>query len=298
VKTRLQLTAFIVSVSATLALPLGAAGHESGTSNEAHAGAGKHSSRPGGLLNKSPLSRGGPHGRPVAKADDKPKADKPKPDYKPKPEKNAKGEEKAKGDGQSALPAPNAPTVGEDLNVVLKGGTVRIKLPGSGAFVVLGADASIPMGSVVNAKAGTVTLTSAHDNHGVTQSAAFKGSIFKVTQKQAAKPITILRLRGGNFSSCPSLGAKAGAATIASVRRGARRSLWGSGHGNFRTIGRHGAATVRGTIWRTTDRCDGTLVRVRRGLVKVRDFSTHKNVFVSAGHHHLARAQPRHSSGR
>ena len=43
------------------------------------------------------------------------------------------------------------------------------------------------------------------------------------------------------------------------------RHLWGDGKGDFQTRGRGAAATVRGTIWLTEDRCDGTLVRVRRG---------------------------------
>jgi ferric-dicitrate binding protein FerR (iron transport regulator) len=47
------------------------------------------------------------------------------------------------------------------------------------------------------------------------------------------------------------------------------RKLWGDGRGRFRTRGRYGAATVRGTKWVTQDRCNGTLVRVVRGRVRV-----------------------------
>ena len=49
------------------------------------------------------------------------------------------------------------------------------------------------------------------------------------------------------------------------------RKLWGDGRGRFRTRGRYGAATVRGTKWLTQDRCDGTRVRVVRGKVGVQD---------------------------
>ncbi len=78
---------------------------------------------------------------------------------------------------------------------------------------------------------------------------------------------------------------------FASKRRKRRkvRSLWARGKGRFRTRGRHGAATVRGTVWLTQDRCDGTLVRVRRGVVDVRDFGRRKTVAVRAGHSYLAR---------
>ena len=50
------------------------------------------------------------------------------------------------------------------------------------------------------------------------------------------------------------------------------RQLWGHGNGNFRTGGKRSAATVRGTWWLVTDRCDGTLTRVKVGRVDVRDF--------------------------
>ena len=60
--------------------------------------------------------------------------------------------------------------------------------------------------------------------------------------------------------------------------------------GRFRTGGRNSSATVRGTIWTTTDRCDGTLTQVRRGTVVVRDFRRKRNVIVRAGKSYLARA--------
>ena len=67
--------------------------------------------------------------------------------------------------------------------------------------------------------------------------------------------------------------------------------LWGSGKGKFRTDGKYSAATVRGTIWLVEDRCEGTLTKVTRGTVSVRDFKRKKTVSVKAGHSYLARAQ-------
>jgi ferric-dicitrate binding protein FerR (iron transport regulator) len=67
--------------------------------------------------------------------------------------------------------------------------------------------------------------------------------------------------------------------------------LWGSGKGKFRTSGKYASATVRGTIWLTQDECDGTLIRVKRGTVQVRDLTRHKTVTVKAGHSYLARAR-------
>jgi ferric-dicitrate binding protein FerR (iron transport regulator) len=67
--------------------------------------------------------------------------------------------------------------------------------------------------------------------------------------------------------------------------------LWGNGKGKFRTTGKYSSATVRGTIWLTQDECDGTLTKVTRGTVSVRDFKRKKTVTVKAGHSYLARAQ-------
>jgi hypothetical protein len=50
---------------------------------------------------------------------------------------------------------------------------------------------------------------------------------------------------------------------------------------------------VRGTIWLTEDRCDGTLTRVKRGVVAVQDFGTRKTKLVRAGKSYLARAKRR-----
>jgi len=70
------------------------------------------------------------------------------------------------------------------------------------------------------------------------------------------------------------------------------RRLWGSDSGGrFRTHGRHSQATVRGTRWLTVDRCDGTLTRVTRGAVSVRDHVRDRTVLVRAGHSYLARSR-------
>jgi hypothetical protein len=55
--------------------------------------------------------------------------------------------------------------------------------------------------------------------------------------------------------------------------------------------GKYSSATVRGTIWLTLDECDGTLTKVVRGSVRVRDVKLKKTVRVKAGHSYLARAQ-------
>jgi ferric-dicitrate binding protein FerR (iron transport regulator) len=68
------------------------------------------------------------------------------------------------------------------------------------------------------------------------------------------------------------------------------RRLWGNGKGRFTTKGRYSSATVRGTRWLVQDRCDGTLTRVLRGVVKVKDFRSRKTINVRAGRTYLAKA--------
>jgi hypothetical protein len=93
-------------------------------------------------------------------------------------------------------------------------------------------------------------------------------------------------------SQCaPLKGARAAAVDRRKGPKAVLGRLWGNGKGRFRTNGRYSSATVRGTIWLVEDRCEGTLTKVRRGTVQVRDFKRRKTVTVKAGHSYLARAQ-------
>lgn len=188
-------------------------------------------------------------------------------------------------DAPVALAPATAPVLGESAAVKPVSGDVRVKLPGRDDYVDLGAAASVPMGATLDAKAGKVRLTSAHDAKGTPQSADFNGGVFKlVGQSTGAKPVTNLAVTGGDFA------AACGKAAFAFAKHPPVRQLWGSGHGRFKTRGRYSAATVRGTIWLTRDTCDGTLTIVKRGVVAVRDQVRKKTVMVRAGHTYFARA--------
>jgi NHL repeat len=191
--------------------------------------------------------------------------------------------------GTSGLPTPEPPKVGQHVQVKRKKGRVRVRLPGALEFTTLEDSASVPVNSVVNAAGGTVAITSARDLSGATQTASFTGALFAVAQRRSSRPVTELVLRGGNFRACRAGRARTGVVANAAWSRRRIRRLWGSGKGRFRTRGRHGAATVRGTKWVTSDRCDGTLVVVRRGKVAVRDFRRRKTVMLRAGGRYLAR---------
>ena len=155
-------------------------------------------------------------------------------------------------------------------------GKIRIRLPGKKRFVPLKGLTAIPNGTEIDARKGRVLLTVLHDASGRLDAARFYAGRFIFNQGKGRTPITTLRLTGGSFAGCGAAQARARsslAATASAEKRKKKkvRSLWGDGRGRFRTRGRYGAATVRGTKWLTRDRCDGTLVRVVRGKVAVDD---------------------------
>jgi len=155
-------------------------------------------------------------------------------------------------------------------------------------YVPLREAKQIPVGSFFDTKKGKVRLQTATTRKGKRQAGVFTGGVFKTRQsrKKSAKGVFELQLSGSSFASCKAGGRKA---SIARSRRRIRR-VTGNAKGSFRTRGRYSAATVRGTVWGVIDRCDGTLTRVSRGKVAVRDFRRRRNVLVRSGKTYLARA--------
>ncbi len=188
----------------------------------------------------------------------------------------------------STLPDP---VQGVNFNVVPISGTVLV----NGA--VLPAGQQIPFGATIDATNGVVSITTIGPN-GQVQTAYFFGGEFQLLLDPDG--VTNLALRGGDFTACPAgtvnsakvkgridRRAQGVRATAASARTKATkivRSLWGTGKGSFRTSGRFSSATVRGTLWFTADRCDGTYTRVTQGSVTVLDFSRNTQVVVRAWH--------------
>lgn len=175
---------------------------------------------------------------------------------------------------------PPAPVQGKTVGVAPVSGRVLVRAGKRGRFHLLAHGETIPVGSSVDATHGRVRLTSV-DAAGNAQSADFYGGRFKVTQERG-EVLTKLTLEG-RLGGCRRSHASAS-------RSGRGRHLWGSGKGRFQTSGNNGSATVRGTIWYTADRCDGTFFKVRRGVVAVRDFTRKRNVTVRAGQRYLAPA--------
>lgn len=179
-------------------------------------------------------------------------------------------------------------------------GTILVRLPGSGVVQPLSDDAPLPVGTIVDARAGLVEIVAAADASGARQQAIVHGSVFTIRQERAAAPVTELALTGGDFDGCDDDGGSAEAASGEPRARTARRrgragiarGIWAAGKGRFRTRGRHSAATVRGTRWATVDRCHSTTTKVFEGVVDVQDLTLGRTVAVQAGERHVAR-EPR-----
>jgi hypothetical protein len=201
------------------------------------------------------------------------------------------------------------PVPGKSVQVRVVSGEVFIKLPAGSSgratgppkgFLPLKGAANVPVGSQLDTEEGRVALTSAADTAGQkTQTADFYQGIFQVKQavpkKKPKKPaalVTDIVLKGASASQCaPLKGARSATVDKKQGPKSVLGKLWGNGKGKFRTSGKYSSATVRGTIWLTQDECDGTLTKVSRGTVIVRDFRRKKTVTVKAGHSYLARAQ-------
>ncbi len=189
-----------------------------------------------------------------------------------------------------AAPVP-APVIGRRVAATPTVGVVRVRVPGSPGFVPLEDAGALPVGTVFDTRRGHVGLTTALPG-GRAQTATFWGGLFSVRQQRTSGQV---RLRMPAATGCPrTTPARAGHSEDArrARRRPSRRpTLWGSDkNGRYRTDGANSVATVRGTIWQTVERCDGTYTRVREGVVLVRDLRRGRTVRVTAGRSYLARA--------
>jgi hypothetical protein len=214
---------------------------------------------------------------------------------------------------------PPPPVLGQTVNVKPVAGLVLIKPPpgkhlgksadlattalakGQG-FIPLTEARQIPSGSQIDARQGTLQIVSATGaGRGKTQSGTFGGALFKLTQSRSklSKGLTTLTLQENAFRGAPSYASCPRAATdtgahAARLSSRVLQTLHASERGgHYRTRGRYSASTVRGTVWDTIDRCDGTLTIVHRGVVQVTDLVRHVTVTVTAGHSYLAKAPAR-----
>jgi hypothetical protein len=204
----------------------------------------------------------------------------------------------------ATAPPPPPPIFSQTANVAPVSGTVLVELPGTDVFVDVTTLRRIPIGAILDARRGTVAVTTAANSTSTaSQTADFSEGEFEIRQPAnqyivpvgtiasvtAAKlgPYTDIALYGGDFAVCNKhTGRDARTATASS--KTVLRKLLASGHGLFRTVGTDASAAVRGTTWLTEDLCGGTLIEVPHGIVQVDDFIHHREVLVKTGHSYLA----------
>ena len=194
----------------------------------------------------------------------------------------------AAGVAYATLPPPR---FGHSVDIGLVSGTVIVTPPGGHSFRLGMQDRNITVGSLIDTTQGRVDLRAAPPPAGGAASAGaatarvedaqFYDGAFRVTQP-GSRPVAEIRLAGGEVPACTAQSGQL--APHRKLPHKVVRLLWASGSGQFRTVGRYSAATVLGTKWLTEDFCDGTLVRVSRGVVVVENLATHATVTVRAGH--------------
>ncbi|MEA2495197.1 MAG: trimeric autotransporter adhesin, partial [Thermoleophilaceae bacterium] len=193
-------------------------------------------------------------------------------------------------DGQATPPPP---VVGKSVIATPSKGTVTVLLPGFKQYIPLPDAERIPVGTIIDATKGAVRLTTVGAG-GKLQSAVFSEGVFQVLQETGKSPVVLVKLFGGSFKACPVIKRSAKRALDAATKVSKTKSirhLWGEGSGLFRTQGRYASATIRGTKWVTDDRCDGTLIRVTKGSVTVRDIPRRKTFALKAPKRYLAQAK-------
>jgi hypothetical protein len=179
----------------------------------------------------------------------------------------------------AAAPAPAAaPVLGQTVLLELVSGHVSYRPPGARRASQLVQPALVPIGTVVDTRAGRVRIVTAGAD-GASQSGTFRDGRFQIRQG-TSDPLVELALRGGGFPHC------GGACTSAKHRV---RRLWGNATGRFRTRGRYASCAVRGTEWLVEDHPGDTLVTLRRGSGLVRDFVRDRDVIVNEGESYVAR---------
>jgi hypothetical protein len=186
-----------------------------------------------------------------------------------------------------SLPPPKLAVSG---NLIPISGVVRVKLPGSRRFVLLTTGLQVPVGTIVDARLGTVSLTTAAP-HGGTQTATFYTGEFRFTQSRNG--VALATLLGGSYASCPNARERAHqvrAASVHAARRRGVRKLWAEGHGSYSTKGNYATGAALGTRWLTEDLCEGTIITVLVHRVTVTNLVTHRRIIVRAGHSYLAKA--------
>lgn len=167
-----------------------------------------------------------------------------------------------------------------------------LRLPDAHRFFELAENVKIPIASTIDAREGELRVATARNRAGARQEISVSAGVFSLRQDIGRRPVTVLRLTGGNFRDCgrSSTRGKGAQAPEDKPGRRLRTRLDKPKRGRVKVRGRYSIGADYGTEWLTEDRCDGTLTRVKSGTVSVHDLVRHRTVTVRAGSSYLARA--------
>ncbi len=206
-------------------------------------------------------------------------------------------------------PGTLPPIAGERVNVTVLSGDVYVKLPTSAlrsfkqsapisGFVPLKGVASVPIGSEVDARRGTVAVASAANGVklGPIQSARVAAGIFQIRQKRAKSGSRTQLATDLLLESPPGAEASCAHTSTSGPIKGRGRNTVRSltttvAKGLYRVIGGAGIVTGENATWATADRCDGTRTDVGKGHVAVLDRDSGKSITIPSGRSYLVKAK-------
>jgi hypothetical protein len=200
-------------------------------------------------------------------------------------------------------PGTDEPVAGETVTLQVLAGEVFVKFPvtsglkqSAPGFVPLKGQATVPVGSTVDTRKGTVALASAQNGRGTDRSARLSAGIFRMRQQRARTGSAAVVGMDLVLESAP--GAEAACARTARSgpikgrSRNTVRSLTAATtKGLYRVIGGAAITTAPDATWVTRDRCDGTRTDVGRGRVSVYDREEKTTVRVPSGRSYLVKAK-------
>lgn len=221
----------------------------------------------------------------------------------------------ADGDGvgnacEVGLSGKLAPVAGTRVKLSVTSGEVFVKLPatastraagpdpGSG-FISLKGVSNVPVGSTVDARAGTLSVTAAASTgpRPRTVSGRMSAAVFLIKQRKArratrtrkaTRPYVDLQL---THDSAMLAAARCRRPGPAGAGTGIVRRLSGSStKGLFRTVGAAATVVVENATWNVVDRCDGTVTQVGRGRVTLIDRIRKRTIRLRAGQAYRVRA--------
>jgi len=216
----------------------------------------------------------------------------PAPPPSPPPPPPAIGDADADGipDDQDTLPSGNLPPVaGQRVRSVADSGALQVKLPGQSAFVALKGAAALPVGTIVDARQGALTITAATNAAGTnTGNAKLAAGIFQIRQRRvqgaaAAATDIVLRTPAGAARACAPKAKR-------KPKKGVVRTLAvTTTKGLFNAIPARGSIKGVNASYTVSDTCSGTLTKVSKGRVSVTVGKRTRTV--SAGERYLIKAR-------